>query len=316
MQAVSYERFGDASVLSLSELAVPEPGRGEVQVRVTVASLNPIDFKLRSGLLRLIGRPRRPAITGKDFAGVITALGAEVRDYKVGQRVFGSVDPMGGHGTCAQFVALSRALIAPTPDAVSDEIAACLPVASGTALQTLTDIAHLQSGQKLLVTGASGAVGASAVQIARSLGAHVTGVCGTANIDYVSSLGAERVIDYKTDNWLQHEQQFDVILDAAAVASFSLARPRLAPRGIYINTMPRPALYWAALTARLGSRQRCVPFLVKIDSTLLQRLGQLAAEHVIDPHVHGIVELAQVADAQQKMQTGQVHGKLLVRVTE
>ena len=108
MQAVMYDHFGDESVLSVREAALPQAARGEVQVRVRMASLNPIDFKLRSGIMRMVGRPKRPAITGKDFAGEISALGAGIQDYRVGQRVFGSVDPMGGQGSCAQFVAVSR----------------------------------------------------------------------------------------------------------------------------------------------------------------------------------------------------------------
>jgi len=314
MQAVMYERFGDESVLSLRETEIPLPARDEVQVRVRMASLNPIDFKLRSGIMRMIGKPRRPAITGKDFAGEISALGAEVQGYQVGQRVFGSVNPMGGQGSCAQFVALSTDLIAPTPEALSDEVAASLPVASGTALQALADIADLQAGQTVLISGASGAVGASAVQIARSLGARITGVCATANVDYVRSLGAERVIDYRNENWLQPGQHFDVVFDAAAAASFAQARPLLATDGIYINTMPRPALYWAALLARATTRQRCVPFMLKTDAALLARLAQLAAERIIAPHIQEIVDLSQVASAQRRMQEGKVHGKLCVRV--
>jgi len=314
MQAVMYDRFGDDSVLSLREAPLPQPGRGEVQVRVRMASLNPVDFKLRGGILRMVGRPKRPAITGKDFAGEISALGAGVQGYTLGQRVFGSVNPMGGRGSCAQFVALSTDLIAPTPDALSDEVAASLPVASGTALQALTDIARLQAGQTVLISGASGAVGASAVQIARSLGALVTGVCGTTNVDYVRSLGAERVIDYRTEDWLQPGQHFDLIFDAAAAASFAQTRPLLKTDGIYINTMPRAALYWAALAARATSRQRCVPFLLKTDAALLARLAKLAAERVIVPHIQEIVDLTAVAAAQRRMQQGEVHGKVCVRV--
>ena len=314
MQAVMYDQFGDDSVLSLRETWVPQAARGEVQVRGRMASLNPVDFKLRSGMLRMIGRPKRPAITGKDFAGEITALGAGVQGYKVGQRVFGSVDPMGGQGSCAQFVAISTNLIAPTPDALSDEVAASLPVASGTALQALIDIAGLARGQSILITGASGAVGASAVQIARSIGARITGVCGTANVDYVRSIGADRVIDYKTGSWQQLDERFDLVLDAAAAASFSAAKPRLAANGIYINTLPRPALYWAAAVARATSRQRCVPFLLKTDTALLERLAKLTAERIIIPHIHEVIDLAQVATAQRRMKQGKVHGKICVRV--
>jgi NADPH:quinone reductase-like Zn-dependent oxidoreductase len=228
--------------------------------------------------------------------------------------VFGSVNPMGGQGACAQFVALSTDLIAPTPDTLSDEVAASLPVASGTALQALTDIAGLQAGQAVLISGASGAVGASAVQIARSLGAHITGVCGTANVDYVRSLGAEQVIDYRSEDWLRPGRHFAVVFDAAAAASFAQARPLLTTDGIYINTMPRGALYWAALVARATSRQRCVPFLLRTDAALLAQLARLAAERVIVPHIQEIADLSGVASAQRRMQQGKVHGKVCVRV--
>ena len=314
MQAVTYHHFGDESVLSLCEIPVPQPAAGQVQVRVCMASLNPVDFKLRSGILRMVGRPKRPAITGKDFAGEITALGADVRGYAIGQRVFGSVDPLGGEGSCAEFVVLSTDLIAPVPEVLSDEVAASLPVASGTALQALADIAQLRRGQSVLITGASGAVGSSAVQLARSIGARITGVCSTANIAYVRSIGVERVIDYKTDNWQNCGDRFDVIFDAAASATFSSSRRCLNARGIYINTMPSAALYLAALVARLTSRQRCVPFLLKTDAELLGRLATLAADKIIVPRISEIVDLGQVGSAQRRMQEGKVSGKICVRV--
>ena len=309
-----YHHFGDESVLSLCEVPTPQPASGQVQVRVHMASLNPVDFKLRSGMLRMLGRPKRPAITGKDFAGEITALGANVRGYAIGQRVFGSVDPLGGAGSCAQFVALSTDLIAPIPEAMGYEVAASLPVASGTALQALADIAQLRRGQSVLITGASGAVGASGVQLARSIGARITGVCGTANIVYVRSIGAERVIDYKTDNWQSLGDRFDVIFDAAASASFSDSRRCLSAGGIYINTMPSPALYLAALGARLASRQRCVPFMLKTNADLLGRLATLTADGVLVPRISEIVDLGQVGSAQRRMQEGKVSGKICVHV--
>jgi NADPH:quinone reductase-like Zn-dependent oxidoreductase len=314
MQAVMYDHFGDESVLSVREVPVPQPARGEVQVRVRMAGLNPIDYKLRSGMLRMVGRPKRPAITGADFAGEISALGPEVQGYSLGQRVFGSVNPLGGQGSCAQFVALSTDLIAPIPDGVSDEVAASLPVASGTALRALSDIAGLQHGQAILITGASGGVGASAVQFARSIGAHITGVCSTANVEYVRSIGAGKVIDYKTADWRKCDERFDVIFDAASAATFSSAKPRLSPDGIYIHTNPGPRVILDSIVARVVSRQRCVPFMLKVDAALLERLAKLAASRTIVPRVHEVIALDQVGSAQRRMQDGQVHGKICVRV--
>ena len=314
MQAVMYDRFGDESVLSLREVATPEPASGQVLVRVNMASLNPLDFKLRSGLLRMVGRPKRPAITGRDFAGEITALGKNVQGYSVGQRVFGSVDALGSAGSCAQFVALSTDLIAPTPDALSDEVAACLPIAAGTALQAISDIARLQRGQTILITGASGAVGSSAVQLAKSIGARITGVCSAANGAYVRSIGAEDVIDYKTANWQSGATRFDVIFDAAAAATFTSARPCLTTNGIYINTVPGAGLILAALMARVTSGQRCVPFMLRTSAELFGRLATLAVDKVIMPRLDEVVELSQVGSAQRRMEEGKVSGKICVRV--
>ncbi|MGH8688812.1 MAG: NAD(P)-dependent alcohol dehydrogenase [Burkholderiales bacterium] len=314
MRAVLYERFGDESVLQLREIPVPVPGAGEVQVRVSVASLNPIDFKLRAGIFRLIGKPRRPAITGKDFAGTISALGAGVGGYSVGQRVFGSVDPAGGNGTCAESLVITTGLIAATPEGVSDETAACLPVASGTAYQALITLARLGEGQTLLVTGASGGVGSGAVQIARSIGARVTGVCGTSNVDYVRSLGADEVVDYRNADWRQPGRVYAVIFDAAGSSTFGAARPYLAAQGWYLNTYPRPLMFLTSPLVGLFTRQHSVPFMLKTDAAQLAELARLTATKVLQPRIARIVRLEDVAAAQRDMEGGKVSGKICVRI--
>ena len=314
MQAVMFDRYGDESVLVLREIAEPMPERNEVQVRVAVASLNPVDFKLRGGLLRLIRRPRLPAITGKDFAGRVSAVGADVSRFAPGQRVFGSINPMPGHGSCAQTLVIGSDLLAHTPDSVSDDIAACLPVAAGSALQALTTIAQLRPGQSLLVSGASGAVGSAAVQIARAIGARITGVCGSANVDYVRSLGADDVVDYKTRDWQDLDQVFDVIFDAAGVSSFGAMRRQLAPAGTYLNTSPGPAMFLASRWFALLSRQRSVPFMLHTDAAQLQELARLAEQGVLRPRIAQTIALAGVARAQREMKDGKVQGKVCVRV--
>jgi NADPH:quinone reductase-like Zn-dependent oxidoreductase len=314
MRCVQYDRFGDESVLRVREVPEPQPTDGEVQVRVTVASLNPVDFKLRGGLLRYLGKPARPAITGKDFAGTITAIAMGVSGFRPGQRVFGSVNPMGGAGSCAEYVALGTDLLAPIPDTVSDEAAACLPVASGTAYQALVSQARLRAGQSVLITGASGGVGSSAVQIARAIGARITGVCGTANVDYVRSIGADDVIDYRRADWRKPGVVYDVVFDAAAASSFGAAKPHLAAAGWYINTYPPPSLMLAAPFVRLVSRRRAVPFMLKTTAAQLGELARLAASGVLRPRIARTVGLEDVAAAQRDMQDGKVSGKVCVRV--
>lgn len=314
MRCVMYDRFGDESVLALRDIPEPAPGPGEVQVRVSVASLNPVDFKLRAGLYRVIGKPRRPAITGKDFAGRVSALGDGVTGFRAGQRVFGSVNPMGGSGSCAEALVIGTGLVAAIPDSVSDEVAACLPVASGTALQALATRARLRAGQSLLVTGASGGVGSSAVQIARSIGARITGVCGTANVDYVRSIGADQVVDYRKGDWREPGRVYDVIFDAAGASSFFAARPHLSAEGWYLNTFPGAAMFLTSPFVGLLSRQHSVPFMLKTDAAQLGELARLAGSKILQPHIARSVRLEDVAAAQRDMKDGKVHGKICVRV--
>ena len=316
MRALMFDRYGDESVLQLRELPVPLPGANEVQVKVAIAALNPIDFKLRAGLFRLIRKPTLPAITGKDFAGRITALGTGVRGFAIGQRVFGSVNPMKGHGSCADTLVIGTDLLGATPENISDEIAACLPVAAGTALQALVTTAQLKAGQSVLITGASGSVGACAVQIARSIGTKITGVCGTANVDYVKSIGADIVIDYKKSDWRNAGNIFDVIFDAAGATTFAQARHQLSPAGIYLNTVPTPLMFLTGKILRLYSPQRCVPVMLKTDARLQSELGRLAASKVILPVVARVVGLEEVASAQRDMEDGKIHGKVCVRISD
>ena len=315
MRCVSYERFGDESVLAVREVPAPSPGPGEVQVRVAFASLNPIDFKLRAGIFRLIGKPRRPAITGKDFAGTVSALGAGVSGFAVGQRVFGSVNPMEGSGSCAETLVIGTDLVSATPDGVSDDIAACLPVASGTAYEALVTQARLGKGQNVLVTGASGGVGSSAVQIARSIGARITGVCGTSNVEYVRSIGADEVVDYRKSDWREPGRVYDVIFDAAGSSTFGAARPYLSPQGWYLNTFPQPMMFLTSPLVGLVSRQHSVPFMLKTDAAQLAALVQLAQTKILQPRIARTVRLEEVAAAQRDMQSGKVSGKICVRIS-
>ena len=313
MRALMYDRYGDESVLQLRELPLPAPAAGQVQVKVSNASLNPVDFKLRNGMMKLLRKPSLPSGIGKDFAGVVTALGAGVAGLKVGQRVFGSVDALNGDGSCAEGLVIATDRVTATPESVSDEIAACLGVAAGSALQALTTIANLQKGQRLLVVGASGSVGAAGVQIGHALGAHVTGVCGTSNVGYVKGIGADRVIDYKTANWQDGSDTYDLILDTGGThIAFSQARQRLAKTGFYIDTFPDGARFLNKFTASVFSSQHCVPFMLKTDAALLKALADWAAKAVLQPRVAQRISLEQVPQALRQMEDGKVQGKVVV----
>jgi NADPH:quinone reductase-like Zn-dependent oxidoreductase len=314
MRAQIYNRYGDESVLQLRDVPLPAPAAGQVQVKVHCASLNPVDFKLRNGMMKLLRKPSLPATIGNDFAGVVTALGAGVSGFQVGQRVFGSTDSFKGHGSCADALLVQTQHLAAIPGTVTDETAACLGVAAGSALQALMSIAKLQKGQRVLVAGASGSVGAAGVQMAHALGCHVTGVCGPSNVDYVKSIGAELVIDYKSSQWEQGKEQYDVILDGAGThLSFGKARQRLAKTGVYIDTFPNGTRFLNQFASQF-SNQRCVAYMLKTDAALLNELARLAASGVLQPRIAQRIALEQVPQSLRQMEDGKVQGKVLVMV--
>lgn len=317
MLAVRYESYGPPDVLRVAEVPEGTPAAGEVRVRVEAASLNPLDWKIREGHLRLVPIVKSPPrVTGCDFAGVIVAVGGGPGPRHVGERVFGSVSPFGREGSCAQSCVVAADRIAPLPPGVPFDVAACLPVAAGTAVQALADEAQLASGQRVLITGAAGGVGHFAVQYAKHRGARVVGVCGTANVGFVASLGADRVVDYRTTDVTALDETFDVVFDAANALDWRRAQRLLAPRGLYVGTAGTlgSAIVTGAgaLLAPLlgGTRARNVA--LRANAAAWARLAKLAAQGVLKPHVERRIGLAEVAAAQAAMATGHGRGKTVV----
>jgi NADPH:quinone reductase-like Zn-dependent oxidoreductase len=317
MRAVRYDRYGPPDVLHVAEVAEPTPGAGEVKVRVRAASLNPLDGKSRAGDFRWIpvfrGPPRG---TGCDVAGEIAGVGSGAAPRYVGERVFGMISPMARDGTFAEFVVVPVDNLAPIPDGVEFVHVAALPVAGATAMHALVDRAHLAPGQRVLITGAAGGVGHFAVQIAKYLAAHVVGVCGAANLEFVRGLGADEVVDYSRDDFTRRADRFDVVFDAASASSFSAARGSLAESGCYISTAGNfsAAMNTAVdgVVARFTSRQRAIPFVLKPGKTTWQRLAQYAVEGVLRPHMERTITLDEVAGAHRAMETGHGRGKIVV----
>ena len=322
MRALRYDRFGPPATLHVATVPTPEPGAGELSVRVTAAGLNPLDGKIRAGTLRWLPVLERPPRgTGTDFAGIVEQVGPGVRGFASGDRVFGSLSPLQQQGSFAEVVVVRPDRIAAVPPRVALESAAALPVAGGTAVQALTDDVRLRAGQRLLVTGAAGGVGATAVQYARHLGARVTGVCSAGNADYVRMLGADAVIDYATTDWTRGEDggpgggRYDVVLDAACASDFVRARRVLAPDGAYLTTLGSHAAVADLLRGRiasLGTKQRCIGVTLKGGAAAWERLIGLAASGAIAPTITRSIRLEEVAAAQAAMATGHSRGKTIV----
>jgi NADPH:quinone reductase-like Zn-dependent oxidoreductase len=208
--------------------------------------------------------------------------------------------------------------VLPLPDNVDFAQAAALPVAAGTALQALTDEAHVGPGQRVLITGAAGGVGHFAVQIAKHLGAYVIGVCSEANTAFVRELGADDVVDYAHDDFTRRSDRFDVVFDAACASNFVAASNVMTPSGVYINTSGTVAALLgtaaSAVLARFTSRQRAIPFTLRHDARIWQRALQLVRQNALKAHIERTITLEEVADAQRAMETGHGRGKIVVRL--
>ncbi|MFO1317503.1 MAG: NADP-dependent oxidoreductase [Burkholderiales bacterium] len=318
MRALRLARFGPADVLQPADVDEPVPGVGEVKIRVHAAGLNPLDWKTRAGHLRFLPIGRPPRGLGCDFAGTIVGTGGGAHARHVGERVFGMVSPFARDGAFAEYVVAPHDAVAPMPGALDFVAAAALPIAGGTALQALADVAKVTAGQRVLVTGAAGGVGHFAVQVGKHLDAHVVGVCGPANVDFVREQGADEVVDYTRDDFTRRSDRFDVVLDAASSSSFHAARAVLEPEGVYISTAGSAAAVASTvlggILGGLSSRQRAVAFRLKPGAAQWQRLAALAATGTLRPHVARTIALDDVAVALGAMEAGHGRGKTVVRL--
>ena len=270
MNAVIYDRYGSPDVLELREIDEPVVRDDQVLVRVRAASVNPYDWHSMRGLpytarfifgLRI---PRKATVLASDLAGQVQAVGKTVTQFRPGDEVFGRTraghraDPRAevATGGCAEYACVSADLLAPKPANLTFEQAAAVPLAALTALQALRDN-DLQPGQKVLINGASGGVGTFAVQIGKSFGAEVTGVCGTTNIDLVRSIGADHVIDYTREDFSQSGRRYDLILDNGD-RSLSDCRRALSPKGTLV-LIGGSAGRWINGLGRASKARRCHP---------------------------------------------------------
>lgn len=320
MRAAVQHCYGPPSVLAVSEVGIPVPGRGEVLVRVGAASVHPGDWFVMTGepyIVRLAYGLRRPrhGIPGRDLAGAVAAVGKDVTAVRPGDEVFGwSTD-----GTLAEYACVPADHLVPVPANVSVIDAAVVPTSALTALQALRKIANVQPGQTVLVTGASGGVGSFAVQIAKAFGAEVTGVCRTGNVELVRSLGADHVIDYTTTDFTRAEKRYDVILDNVEAQPLAAVRRVLTPTGILIPNSGRGGRWLGPLgrivKARVLSgftRQHLRPFASIEKQQDLLTLADLLATGQVTPVIDRTYPLDDAADALRYVAAGHTRGKVAV----
>lgn len=315
MKAIVRERFGGPEVLELRDIERPSIKAGEVLVRVHASSVSIGDWFWLSGTPRImrlasgIVRPRDP-ILGRDVTGVIEAVGSDVTTLHPGDEVYGEV-PFGAH---AEYVAAAADLLVPKPANLGFAEAAAVPIAGVTALQGLRDKGRIEPGQRVLVNGASGAVGTFAVQLASHFGAHATAVCSADSAELVRSLGADAVIDYRTTDFTAGEDRFDLIFDLAGSQPIGRCRKVLTPTGVYVaSTSNLRVLLRAALASPFAGGQVAV-FAARESPADLRTLTGLIEQGAIDPVIDRRYELAQTADAFRDQGAGHARGRKVITV--
>jgi NADPH:quinone reductase-like Zn-dependent oxidoreductase len=324
MKAVMQRCYGSPETLTLEAIPRPTPAADEVLVRIQAAAVNPLDWHSVAGrpyLMRLgngLGTPDDPS-TGADFAGTVEAVGQQVTRFKVGDRVFG-----GRGGAFAEYIIVreSRAL-AHMPADLGFEDAAAIPVAGVTALQALRDHGHLQPGQKVLINGASGGVGTFAVQIAKSMGADVTGVCSTRNVELVRSLGADHVIDYKREDFTTTGQRYDLIVDNVGNLSPLALRRALVPNGkVIIVGAPKHGpwigMFWGIIRGMVLSwfvDEQFKFFVARMNQADLQFLAELAHQGKMRSVIDRRFSLSEVPAAIEYLAGWHARGKVVISIS-
>ena len=308
MKAAVYTKAKSGKVLEMKDLEQPVPKSNEVVIRVRAASVNPLDWRMKS---------QRP---GVDVAGQVVAVGETVTQFKPGDAVFGAAK-----GAFAEYACASETTLVPKPESISFEQAAAVPIAALTALQGLRDKGHLQPGQKVLINGAAGGVGTFAVQIAKSFGADVTGVCSTKNVELVRSLGAERVIDYNREDYTRADftedsQRYDLLLDNVGNRTLLAMRRVLSPDGKCVMVgAPKnlPAVFiriFKAFAWSLLFRPKFTFFVAKINRDDLTTLCGLIEAGKVTPVIERRYPLTDTAAAIAYVEEGHASAKVVITV--
>lgn len=314
MKAMQYIGRGDHTQLRLMDVPCPHPAAREILVRVMATSVNPIDWKLVNTALRFWSRIRFPYTPGFDLAGEVVEIGSRVKDFKVGDRVYGCRG-LRDTGTASEFAVIKEVLAAPMPKNVDYADAAVIPLAGMTALQALRDQAEVKTGDRVLIVGAAGGVGHLMVQIAKYFGAHVTAVCGAAHVKALRALGADDVIDTSRTSRFTRLTPYDVLIDAVGFP-FDRFKDVMGPAGVFVTLLPDFATYVRRLSYRLHSTQKIIPMIMKPNGQDLRFLTGLIESGRLKPVIDCAYPLTRLAAAHKRSQLGHGYGKISVVIND
>jgi len=320
LKAVVYEKFGSPDVLEYREVEKPTVMEDDILVKIHASSMNAIDWHIRvptPSMARLMGgsaktlfmKPKYP-ILGADFAGKIESVGKNIEQFKIDDEVFGAVKA----GCHAEYICVSEKDATLKPVNMTFEQAAAVPTCGFMALQGLRDKGNIQSGQRVLINGASGGVGTFAVQIAKSFGAEVTGVCSTRNLELVKSIGADKVIDYTKEDFTKNGESYDLIFDVVAKSSFSKCKDSLKPEGVYVSTVfgLRPILrkFWTSMT----SSKKMIPYLGTFNKEDIIFVRDLIEAGKVTSVIDRVYPLSEAAEAHRYVEKGHARGKVILKM--
>ena len=333
MKAFIINRYGPDTV-RLADMPMPQPGDNDVLVQIHAASVNPVDFKIRDGKLKQVLHYRLPIILGSDLSGVVVEVGAAVRGFKPGDEVYARVDK-DRIGTFAEFIAVREESVAIKPESLSMEEAAAVPLVALTAWQALMDRGGLKPGQKVLIHAGSGGVGTMAIQMARHLGAFVATTTSTANVGWVKQLGADVVIDYKTQDFAAVLTDFDLVLDTLGGDVVEKSLQVLKPGGNLISISGPPdrefaremglgwlmqqAMALLSFRVRRRARQLSVSYsflFMKPSGAQLREIGRLIDAGSLRPVLDRVFPFAETIEALAYVERGRAKGKVVVAVRE
>ncbi|WP_066631316.1 NAD(P)-dependent alcohol dehydrogenase [Labilibacter marinus] len=313
MKAVICTKYGGPEVLQVQEVEKPRAKECEIIVKVKASSVTTAESMMRQGTPRFarlflgFSKPKA-AITGTGYAGIVESVGNQVTQFKVGDQVFGETGL--GFGTNADYICTNEThLILPKPESISYEQAACMCDGALTAQNFLTKVGKLKAGQSILINGAAGSIGSSAVQIARQMGAHITGVCSTGKIDFVKSLGAHHIIDYTAHDFTSDKNKYDVVFDTIGSSSYCDCRKTLKKSGLYISPVLSLGLLFQMMISKLFLSKKadfCATGLrpVKELKPMLQELVQWTEQGIVNQVIDKSYPMNQIAEAHRYIDTG------------
>jgi NADPH:quinone reductase-like Zn-dependent oxidoreductase len=277
MKKIAYNKYGDAAVLQMTQTVKPKASGNSVLVKVKAVSINPLDWKIFEGEMKMLAGSKFPKGVGVDFSGVIEEVGEHVRFFEKGDEVFGLLDVFRG-GALAEYITVNENSIVVKPQNISFDQAAVLPVVGSSALQIFDQLARIEKGSKVLINGASGGIGMFAIQIAKNKDAFVTAVTGTKGIAPAREWGADETIDYKSQPFSKINTQYDIVIDLSGLFTFKEVRKLLKPKAVFISTIPSVLKMIQATVHNLFSSQKYKILILKPTKQYLQHLGILAKD--------------------------------------